>query len=91
MNTSFIVFNLIGLVIVIVAAFRIGMKVSKATKLEAPEAQNKKLVTVIKKLKEEYKFLKTCNKHPEGNSAQFNDMFEAAGKAAELTVDSSPM
>ena len=42
MNTSFIVFNLIGLVIVIVAAFRIGMKVSKATKLEAPEAQNKK-------------------------------------------------
>ena len=42
MSTSFIVFNIIGLVIVIIAAFRIGMQVSKASKLEAPEAQNNK-------------------------------------------------
>ena len=42
MHTSFIVFNVIGLIIVIVAAFRIGFKVSKAAKLEAPEAQNSK-------------------------------------------------
>lgn len=42
MHTSFIVFNIIGLIIVIVAAFRIGFKVSKAAKLEAPEAQNNK-------------------------------------------------
>ena len=40
MHTSFIIFNIIGLAIVIIAAFRIGMKVSKAAKLEAPEAQN---------------------------------------------------
>ncbi len=40
MNTSFIVFNIIGLIIVITAVFRLGAKVSKAAKLEAPEAQN---------------------------------------------------
>ena len=40
MSTSFIIFNIIGIAIVIIAAFRIGMKVSKAAKLEAPEAQN---------------------------------------------------
>jgi uncharacterized protein (TIGR02145 family) len=42
MSTSFIVFNIIGLVIVVIAAFRIGMQVSKAAKLEAPEAKNNK-------------------------------------------------
>ena len=42
MNTSFIVFNIIGLIIIVIAAIRIGVKISKATKLEAPEAQNKK-------------------------------------------------
>ena len=42
MHTSFIVFNIIGLAVVIIAAFRIGFKVSKAKKLEAPEAQNSK-------------------------------------------------
>ena len=42
MSTSFIVFNIIGLAIVIIAAFRIGFIVSKAAKLESPEAQNNK-------------------------------------------------
>ena len=41
MHTSFIVFNIIGLAIIIIAAVRIGMKISKAAKQEAPEAQNK--------------------------------------------------
>ena len=40
MHTSFIIFNLIALAIVVTAAFRIGVKVSKAAKREAPEAQN---------------------------------------------------
>ena len=41
MHTSFIVFNIIGLIIVIIAAVRIGMKISKASKQESPDAQNK--------------------------------------------------
>ena len=41
MNTSFIVFNIIGLAIIILAAFRIGVRVSKSAKLESPDAQNK--------------------------------------------------
>lgn len=41
MHTSFVVFNIIGLAIIVIAAFRIGVKVSKASKREAPEAQNK--------------------------------------------------
>ena len=40
METSFIVFNVIALVVVIVAAFRIGATVSKATKKEASEKEN---------------------------------------------------
>jgi hypothetical protein len=38
METSFIVFNVIALVVVIVAAFRIGATVSKAQKKEADMA-----------------------------------------------------
>ena len=41
MHTSFVVFNIIGLAIIVIAAFRIGVKVNKASKREAPEAQNK--------------------------------------------------
>ena len=41
MHTSFIVFNIIGLAIIIIAAFRIGVRVSKSAKLESSEAQNK--------------------------------------------------
>lgn len=40
MHTSFIVFNIIAIAIVVIAAFRLGAKVSKAAKREAPEAQN---------------------------------------------------
>ena len=40
METSFIVFNVIALIVVIVAAFRIGASVSKATKKEADVARN---------------------------------------------------
>lgn len=40
MHTSFIVFNIIALVVVIVAAFRLGAHISKAKKQESPEAQN---------------------------------------------------
>ena len=40
MDTSFIVFNIIGLAIVIFAAFRIGSTVSKANRREAPESRN---------------------------------------------------
>ena len=42
MHTSFIIFNVIGLAIVIIAAFRLGFKISKAKKLESPEAKNNK-------------------------------------------------
>ena len=41
METSFIVFNVITLVVVIVAAFRIGAAVNKATKKEADVAKNR--------------------------------------------------
>jgi uncharacterized protein (TIGR02145 family) len=40
MDTSFIVFNIIALVVVVAAAFRIGVTVSNAKKQAAPEAQN---------------------------------------------------
>ncbi len=40
METSFIVFNVIALVVVIVAAFRIGAAVNKAQKKEASEKEN---------------------------------------------------
>ncbi len=40
METSFIVFNVIALVVVIVAAFRIGATVNKAQKKEASEREN---------------------------------------------------
>ena len=40
METSFIVFNVIALIVVIVAAFRIGATVTKATKKEASEKEN---------------------------------------------------
>ena len=40
METSFIVFNVIALIVVIVAAFRIGATVNKATKKEASEKEN---------------------------------------------------
>ena len=40
METSFIVFNAIALIVVIVAAFRIGATVNKATKKEASEKEN---------------------------------------------------
>ena len=40
METSFIVFNAIALIVVIVAAFRIGVTVTKATKKEASEKEN---------------------------------------------------
>ena len=40
METSFVIFNVIALIVVIVAAFRIGASVSKATKKEASEKQN---------------------------------------------------
>ncbi len=42
MSTSFIVFLVAAVIIVAVAAFRMGAKVSKASKQEAPEAQNNK-------------------------------------------------
>ena len=41
MHTSFVVFNIIGLAIIVIAAFRIGVKVSKASKREGSEAKNK--------------------------------------------------
>lgn len=40
MSTSFIVFIVLAVLIVAVASFRMGMKVSKSTKLESPDAQN---------------------------------------------------
>ena len=40
MNTSFIIFNIIVLIVVVIAAFRLGVKVSKASEKESPDAKN---------------------------------------------------
>ena len=66
-------------------------KVTRKDISESAENQNKKLIETLKLVKEQYKILQSCNKHPQGNSVQFNEMFEAAGKAAALSVDSSPI
>lgn len=41
MNTSFVVFVVLAIVIVAISAYRLGVRVSRAAKQEAPEAQNK--------------------------------------------------
>ena len=55
------------------------------------EKQREDVRKLLKKVKDNFKVLQDCNRHPDGNSVQFNRMFTAAERANALTENSTMM
>ena len=55
------------------------------------EDQRKNIRKLLKKVRDNFKVLQDCNRYPDGNSRQFNNMFAAAGIANALTENSTMM